>query len=95
MFKKNSKKYALKEVPFGYIFIDEIVNIYWLIVVLRYLLSWKKLFIATHIHPIIYKILFWLFYKWNYYFTDTNNSKIENILDLFQLKKVKLFLDIV
>jgi hypothetical protein len=28
MFKKNSKKYALKEVPFGYIFIDEIVNIY-------------------------------------------------------------------
>jgi hypothetical protein len=65
-------------------------------VVLRYLLNWKKLFIATHVHPIIYKIIFNLFYKWEYFFTDVNNKKIETILEKkwysFSKKSIKYFI---
>lgn len=79
LFHKD-KKIIFKKYEKEYIFIDEIVNLHWLYIVYKYLSDWKKLFIATHIHPIIYKILFWLFYKWNYFFTDKNNWKIESIL---------------
>lgn len=92
----KEEKIVFKNYKEKYIFIDEIVDIYWLIVVLRFLLVWKKLFIATHIYPIIYKILFWLFYKWKYYFTDVNNYKIETVLKekwyIFDENSIKYFI---
>jgi len=69
-----------KKVKQKYIFIDEIVYLKQFFLIIKYLLNWKKLFIATHIHPIIYKLLFWLFYKTNSFFTDKNNQKIQIIL---------------
>jgi hypothetical protein len=45
------------------------------------LLDGKTIVVASHIHPSIYKIIFWLFVKWNYFFTDINNKKIEYYLD--------------
>ena len=92
----KEQKIVFKKYKQKYIFIDEIASFYWMIVVLRYLLDWKKLFIASHVHPIIYKILFWLFYNWKYFFTDVNNHKIETILEKkwynFSKKTVKKFI---
>ena len=92
----KTEKIVFKKFKQKYIFIDEIATFYWIYVVIKYLLDWKKLFIATHIHPIIYKILFWLFYKWKYFFTDVNNKKIETILEkrwyIFSKKSIKHFI---
>lgn len=77
----KEKKIIFEKYKEKNIFIDEIVSIYWMYVVLRYLLDWKKLFIATHIHSFFYKLIFNLFYKWSYFFTDKNNKKIEKILE--------------
>jgi len=76
----KEEKISFKKVKQKNIFIDEIVYFKQFIILFKYLFSWKRLFIATHIHPFFYKIFFFL-YKWNYFFTDTNNKKIETILD--------------
>jgi hypothetical protein len=78
LFHKD-EKITYKKLIEKYIFIDEIASAYWFYVVIRYLLLWKKLLVATHIHPIFYSFLR-LFYNCSFYFTDKNNHKIETIL---------------
>lgn len=77
----KEKKITFQSYKQQYIFIDEIVNIYWLYVLIRYLINGKNIVVATHVHPIIYKFLFWLFVKWKYFTTDINNGKIEKYLE--------------
>jgi len=95
LFHKQEKIFY-KKLKQEYIFIDEIVYLRQFIILLKYLFDWKKLFIATHIHPIIYKIFFLLFYKINCFFVDVNNKKIETILKekwySFTEKSIKFFI---
>jgi len=92
----KQEKIIYKNIKQEYVFIDEIVYLRQFIILLKYLFDWKRLFIATHTHPIIYKIFFWMFYKWSYYFTDVNNKKIETILNTkwysFSKKSIKYFI---
>lgn len=92
----KEKKIIFNKYKQKYIFIDEIVNVYWLYVVLRYLLDWKIIVVASHIEPFIYKILFGIFIKWNYFFTDTNNKKIEyhleNLWYIYNAESIEKFI---
>ncbi len=91
----KKEKLSYKKVSEEFVFIDEIVYFRQFFIVLKYLFDWKKIFIATHIHPFFYKIIFF-FYKNNYYFTDKNNKKIEKFLEEkwynFSKETVKNFL---
>jgi predicted AAA+ superfamily ATPase len=80
LFHKN-EKIIYKKVEQEYIFIDEIVYLKQFFIILKYLFDSKKIFIATHIHPIFYKILFIFISKKNCFFTNKNNKKIEKFLE--------------
>ena len=79
------------------IFIDEISSLYWLCTVSRFLLSWKKVFIASHIHPFFFLVIFWLFYKIKPFYTNKDNNKIEIYIKEkwynYSETDIKVFLD--
>jgi hypothetical protein len=75
----KKEKIIYKNIKQKYIFIDEIIDLKQFFIIFKYLLNWKIIFIASHIHPIFYKILFFS-YKKNFYYTNKNNKKIEIFL---------------
>jgi len=61
------------------IFIDEIVYFHQMIIIFRYILDWKRIFIATHINLFFYKIIFY-FIKSKFYTTEKSEVKIKEYL---------------
>jgi hypothetical protein len=59
-----------------YIFIDEIYSLKGLLIVIQYLLSGKKIFVASHLHPLFF-IFLYPFYKTQSYITEKPYWKIE------------------
>ncbi|MDQ7010160.1 MAG: hypothetical protein Q9M94_07790 [Candidatus Gracilibacteria bacterium] len=76
----KEEKIKYKKTNKAYIFIDEIVYFTQLIIIFRYLFAGKKIFIATHINLIFYKIFF-LFFKKKLFNVDKNFNKIKMYLD--------------
>ena len=85
-YKKTNKKY---------IFIDEIVYFRQLLIVLRYIFSWKKVFIATHINLFFYRIFF-VFFRKKLFNVEKNILKIKKYLEHKKInydnKSLKYFL---
>ena len=87
--KKKEKDYMFlfhKEAPLRYqktdkkiVFIDEIVYMSQLYIVLRYVLEWKKVVVATHLPLYMYKILFFFCQK-KLFSTEDYSQKITTYL---------------
>lgn len=84
----NNSKYLfhkVEKIQFNHtektdIFIDEIYWFSWLYTVIKYLLSWKRVFVASHLHPIFF-IFIYLFFSTKSFIIEKPYWKIEMYLN--------------